>query len=362
VHLRTNDALAMKRGVEDLKRLSKEIPSLRTYVRRSLGSYLLLRGKYAESLAALDDCMREEPLSIVGWGRSHGSLARAYNALGDHARALEICQRALSRLEPEDLAFTALNILLQIEHALARAGLGELVAAAAEVEDLLSRHAGNQGPLTMGALNEARARIALLANDPATAADSLLKMEAWYHPTGIPTLMQRCARLAKELRTQSGQDVVSGTYDTVYASNSVERLFSEVMGVTQCAERVLSLVAQDASESFLFLLEPEGLRLAASGQGGAPDAGLRAWVEERLRNAMDNENTVVLEDQSSVLQANLFSVGAQTYQLTLMYAADAYRDVVVGALVIRQGEQTSSLSATTLSALALQLYKAIGTH
>jgi tetratricopeptide (TPR) repeat protein len=321
-----------------------------------------LRGKYAEALTSLDDCLREEPLSIVGWARSHGSLARAYNALGEHARALDICERALARLAPEDLAFTALNILLQIEHALARAGLGELQAAAAEIEELLSRHASNQGPLTMGALNEARARIALLANDPATAADYLLKMEAWYHPTGIPTLMQRCARLAKELRTQSGQDVVSGTYDTLYASNSVERLFSEVMGVTQCAERVLSLAVDEASEAYLFLTEPEGIRLAASNLAGASARALRRWAEERLRSALENENTVVVEAQDQVLQANLFSDGEQRYQLTVLYAADAYRDVVVGALVTREGAQRSRLRGTTLNALALQLYKAMGAH
>jgi tetratricopeptide (TPR) repeat protein len=360
VYLRTNDALSMKRALEDLKRLCKELPSLHTYVRRSAGSYLLLRGKYAEALTALDDCLREEPLSIVGWGRSHGSLARAYNALGEHTRARDICQRALSQLKPEDLAFTALNILLQIEHALARAGLGELREAASEIEDLLSRHASNQGPLTLGALNEARARIALAANDPALAADYLLKMEGWYHPTGIPTLIQRCARLAKELRAKSGQDVVSGTYDTTYASNSIERMFSEVMGVTHCAERVLGLIAPEASEAYLFLPEPDGVKLAARGGNAVPSEAMMRWVEGRLRQALENENTVVVEDLASVVQANLFEMGEQTFQITMLYAADAYKDVVVGATVTLHREGNGALSGSTLSALAMQLYKAMG--
>jgi tetratricopeptide (TPR) repeat protein len=363
VYLRTNDALSMKRALEDLKRLSKEIPSLNTYVRRSAGGYLLLRGKYAEALTAMDDCLREEPLSIVGWARSHGGLARAYNALGEHARARDICQRALSRLVPEDLAFTALNLMLQVENALARAGLGEHQAAAAEIEDLLSRHASNQGPLTMGALNEARARIALLANDPATAADYLLKMEGWYHPTGIPTLIQRCARLAKELRAMSGQDVVSGTYDTTYdSSNSMERLFSEVVGVTQCAERVLSLIAHEANEAYLFLPEPDGLRLAARAQNATPNEALVRWTESRLRQAMENENTVVIEEHTGLAQANLLSLGDNTYQLTILYAADAYKDVVVAAVVMPQRSDGTTLHGSTLNALAMQLYKTLGAH
>jgi serine/threonine protein kinase/tetratricopeptide (TPR) repeat protein len=362
VYLRTNDALSMKRSLEDLKRLSKELPTLHTYVRRSAGSYLLLRGKYAEALTALDDCLREEPLSIVGWARSHGSLARAYNQLGEHGRAREICERALERLEPEDLAFTALNLMLQTEHALARAKLGQHEQAAADIEHLLSRHASNQGPLTMGALNEARARLALIANDPALAADYLLKMEGWYHPTGIPTLIQRCARLAKELRAQAGQEVVSGTYDTTYASSTMERLFSEVMGVTQCAERVLSLIANDQSEAYLFLPEADGATLAARSQNAAPSEALLRWVETRLRQALENENTVVVEDGASVLSANLLSIGDKTYQIALLYAADSYKDMVVGAAVTLHGRDSQALSGSTLSALAMQLYKVMGAH
>jgi hypothetical protein len=212
----------------------------------------------------------------------------------------------------------------------------------------------------MGALNEARARIALLANDPALAADYLQKMEDWYHPTGIPTLMQRCARLAKELRAQTGQDVVAGTYDTVYATNSIERLFSEVMGVTQCAERVLTLITEPEGEGYLFLPESERLRLVARTQSRSPDAALIAWVEARVQSAMENQNTVVMEDPDSVAHANLFSSGETTYQLTILYAADAYRDVVTAAAVIARGAQKPGLQGAALNALAMQLYKTMG--
>ncbi|HEX6239626.1 MAG TPA: hypothetical protein VFZ61_01985, partial [Polyangiales bacterium] len=126
LHLRTHDALGMKRVHEELKRLREEIPSFTIYAQRAAGSYLMLRGKYTEALVALEECTREAPLAVVGWARSHGGLARAYNGLGEHAKAREVCERALGMLSPEDLAFPALNLALQIEYALALLGLGEL--------------------------------------------------------------------------------------------------------------------------------------------------------------------------------------------------------------------------------------------
>jgi putative Ca2+/H+ antiporter (TMEM165/GDT1 family) len=84
------------------------------------------------------------------------------------------------------------------------------------------------------------------------------------------------------------------------------------------------------------------------------------WVEGRLRQALENENTVVVEDLASVVQANLFEMGEQTFQITMLYAADAYKDVVVGAAVTLHRQGSSPLSGSTLSALAMQLYKATG--
>jgi hypothetical protein len=159
-----------------------------------------------------------------------------------------------------------------------------------------------------------------------------------------------------------GQDVVSGTYDTTYHSNSIERLFSEVMGVTQCAERVLALIAHDAGEAYLFLPEPDGVRLVARSRNSKPSQALVRWAETRLRQAMENENTVVVDDQASAMQANLLSLGDKTYKLTMLYAADAHKDVVVGSCVTLHVKDAPTLGGSTLNALAMQLYKAMGSQ
>jgi tetratricopeptide (TPR) repeat protein len=358
LYLRTGDALGMKRAVEELKRLRREIPSFQVYLERSAGSYLLLRGKHAEALTELSACLKEEPLSVIGWARSHSGLARSYNALGEHERARTTCERALTRLAPEDLAFTALNLHLQIEHAMARMALGEHEAAARDIDALLEQHDHNQGPLTLGALNEARARMALAQGDYAKATDHLLIMESWYRPTGIATLMQRCARLAKELRAKCGVDVTSGTYELTGNSTSLERLFTDVATVTQCAERVLGILAADTNEAYLYVPDAEGVRLAAARSPGAtPPTEIASWLLERVKAAAENDNTVLLEEAVDA-SLNTRLADSKTYTLTVLYAADAFRDVVVGATVMVRDESAMPLKPDTVAALCGYLYKA----
>jgi hypothetical protein len=102
--------------------------------------------------------------------------------------------------------------------------------------------------------------------------------------------------------------------------------------------------------------------LVARTQSRPPDAALVAWVEGRVQSAMENQNTVVMEDPDGVAHANLFSSGETTYQLTILYAADTYRDVVTAAAVIARGAQKPALQGAMLNALAMQLYKTVGAH
>jgi hypothetical protein len=55
-----------------------------------------------------------------------------------------------------------------IEAAHAEAGLGRLSQAAGRLDALLAMHEVNQGPITLGSLHQARARVARLSHDQAT--------------------------------------------------------------------------------------------------------------------------------------------------------------------------------------------------
>ncbi|HEY6881489.1 MAG TPA: AAA family ATPase, partial [Polyangiales bacterium] len=124
VGLRAFDVLTMKQSTHELARFAREIPALAREERRARGVYLALRGRNREALALLD--VDEVPLAHFGWGRTRGVLAMVCNALGDHQRALAVCEDALSRMGPEDLEFTVLNLGLQIELSMSKLGLGRI--------------------------------------------------------------------------------------------------------------------------------------------------------------------------------------------------------------------------------------------
>lgn len=198
VYLRTHDAMGMKREMEQLQRLSKDVPSLELYNQRARGTYLLLGGRVAEAVEPLEACTRETPQAVAGWARAHGALARAYNSLGRHQEALDICQAVLTRIAADDLMFTSMNLIVQTEFALAEAGLGRVDSAARKLDALLALHAPQGGPLTLGLIHEARARVARLAHDQAAQNLHFERMEKWYRDTSVPALIAYCETLRRD--------------------------------------------------------------------------------------------------------------------------------------------------------------------
>ncbi|HEY2734942.1 MAG TPA: AAA family ATPase, partial [Polyangiales bacterium] len=163
----TADAMLAKRAFQDLSRLARELPAFQDEALHARVTYLSLRGRHADVLEHL--ATDTTPPGRVGWTRLRGLLARAYNGLGQHARARELCLEALAPLTEEDFSFVMMSLHVQIELALADAGLGQIDAASAQLDRLIARHADQGGRLARGALHEARARVALLDVDFAAA-------------------------------------------------------------------------------------------------------------------------------------------------------------------------------------------------
>jgi hypothetical protein len=105
VYLRTGDVGGLKECVQQLKRLSVEVPSLEGALIAARSAYQVLRGTPSLALSTLEDeAIRSE---LQGMGRRAGVHARACNALGQHARAKQVCLKALTRLDPGDPALVA---------------------------------------------------------------------------------------------------------------------------------------------------------------------------------------------------------------------------------------------------------------
>lgn len=336
--LRTNDALMMKRAARELAQLVDEVPSLEAQARRVEGSYLMLRGKYAEALPLL---VRhdEEPCSYIGWARSRGIIARCYNGLGEHDKARTVCLEALSHLHPDDLMYVDVNLNVQIELALAESGLGDVASAGARLDALLARHAPLRGPLTLGALHEARARVALRARDLVRAREHLQEMKHWFEPTQIPTLIELCNSLARQLASAEHQQTHPSHRSL--DSDELERLQSvrlqrmlaqdESASRLERAARVLDVALTVAVADEGFVLLAESGTLPAAQQGGLAQDEIIAWARERMHASDDEANTMQSEEPAAMDDDTQRVLGRTHYYAVSLSSAHGLAVLVLGS-------------------------------
>jgi len=200
VHIDENDVVGLRRTAERLGRLSSEIPSLRRFALIAQAAHHKMRGRVAESVALLENATRDDGGVFAGRGPAIGLLAESYNALGEHVHAERITREYLASVSAEDRVYVRQNRHALIQHAHSLAGLGDFEAARQELDAALEEHASERGPLTLGLLHGARARVALYEGDARAFDGHLAAMERWLRPTGNPALIGACERLRQESR------------------------------------------------------------------------------------------------------------------------------------------------------------------
>jgi hypothetical protein len=156
----------------------------------------------------------------------------------------------------------------EIELAIAEAKLGNTALAASALDGMLRRYEAGIGPLLLGTIHAARAKVALWAGDAVAHVRHRNLMERHFRSTGNPALIAECARAAVEADATSG-GLAPGAAGSTDGKNAVTQLVSTV--ASQCAtptrraERLLELVVElsGASAGYLFLNGDEGLKCAA---------------------------------------------------------------------------------------------------
>ena len=336
--LATHDALGMKRAAQELSRLAEDMPSFGQPSRFARAAYLLLRGKPAEAIPLLE--RDDEPQAVVGWARGRGLLARAYNALGQHERARDICRAVLARIDPEDLTFPVMNLNLPVELALAEAGLGNFALARTSLDELLAQHGPNRGPLTLASLHDAYLQVALREKDFACCAAHLERLEDWARPTGIASLLERCEVLRRDLeRAQrlgdGNEDEVRLLVDDVHLITRVQLILTQTG--TLLAERAkkslqIAVELSGADDGFVVL---QGVNEEASAYlNQAPGAELVVWAHRRLMAAYASDETAVEGHVDSLIDLNLNIVDGVRYCVAPLWARRDNQDFVVAALAL----------------------------
>jgi tetratricopeptide (TPR) repeat protein len=369
IAMQLRDALAMKNASEQMRRSGEQIPSCEVHARHMRGNYLLLRGKYAEAVPLLEDCLFEEPGTRSGWGRHLGILAYAYNRLGRHEDALKACQLSIDNHHPNDFEFALLYLVVHTEHAIAQAGLGRLDVARNELAQLRARRAKTSNPLVRGALAETGLEIALLTNDVATAREELVRIEALYRPLSVPSLAQYCESLAARVaRLERGPG--ASVPPPFAASDDSDGLFGSVedlitrrgLPLPALVQRALRLFAAStqANDGALYVVEPSGTpHLQTTLSGDAPSEIVQRWMTDRLALELEDERTVLqTEADSQQVPWNVLQEGSRTHRIHVLTGPEG----VVLALVVlsREGMAPAACPTSLLRTVAERLHEALG--
>lgn len=360
----THDRLATKRAVQELERLVEEVPTFSHYLRAARAAYLLQRGKPQEALPLLEQ-QDSAGAETIGWARSCGRLACAYNMLGEHEKARAVCEDAMARVDPGDLMFPAMNLNVQVELALAEAGLGRVDRAKTMLDQLIARHTPQHGPLTLGSLHDAYLQVALRDKDFALCDEQLAKLEDCYRPLALPSLLSRLELLTLQLRNarrgdQHGADVALLASDAQLITR-VQLLLTQ--SGSQAAERArkglqIAVELSAADDGFLVVQrQQDGVEAHLH---AAPSTELANWARARLLAAYANDETAAVEDVGSLIDLNSMSADGVRYCVAPLWARVNHEDVVVAALALGFRNGTPKLpSADVLRVIASSLIGAL---
>jgi hypothetical protein len=192
-----SDIVAATRLVHRLELISRTVPTLKRYSRLAQQALMLTRREagLADKVAAQFEFM--VPRGYIGWAATITGLARGYNQQNHHAEAKVACERALQYTTDKDREHVAFFLGLDIELAIAKAGLGQAAEALALLDGLIERFADCDHPLLHGLLHEARARIAWGAGMTGQYAISLAVVESCFRPSGAAVLIERYDELSR---------------------------------------------------------------------------------------------------------------------------------------------------------------------
>jgi hypothetical protein len=191
------DVVSSTRVVQRLELLSQEVPSLRHYAVLAKHGLMLARGEQT-NVAQLEHLNRnKEPRSYIGWGAAMAFWARGYNEAGEYAEAKRLCESTLAQLEDREREYVSHFLGLDIQLAIADAGLGEFDEGLSRIDGLLQRFADCDHPLAHGLLHDARARIAFASGKLEEYEASVVQVERWFVSTGTPILIAKHKRLVE---------------------------------------------------------------------------------------------------------------------------------------------------------------------
>jgi hypothetical protein len=346
-----HDVIITKRSLDETERLMLDVPSLARYAASSKATYLLQRGEPRECAEVYETLLaRERPLERIGWSVSSGLLAEAYNQLGEHARARQICEQVLAVADPLDALYSGLRLSLEIPFCNALCALSDHAAAEARLERLFALYTPRANPLALGALHEVAARVAFAQKDRKTFTQHLKQVEALFCPLGNPALIARFRNLAELGGSEGG---MAATIAAMRETRAFETALSKLGDRKLAARHLLSWVMEryEGYVGYLFAQDAQGPAVLAATAEIEPREEIFALVHRTLATLGKKEDTTMCG--TGVLTTPDHEGAAHVYLLSYLSKGTFYGE---GALVlVGRAEQPPKIRYELLQAAAQQL-------
>jgi hypothetical protein len=363
----TGDLIGLKHALEELERLVVEIPSFTRIERVARASLKAMRGEYDAAIPVLEQILADEqPRANIGWGVAVSVLAWSYNETGQHERAANVCSQALAQLEPADRLVVAINLRIEIQLALAEAGLGRNEAAQQRLDGLLALHAPHGGAVTLGSLHRARAQVALLVGDRDAVERSCEQTAHWFRQTANPSLIAQSERMVRLIQLESAPPAAGDEQGaTIDLSPQPSLMLAACSGPEARAQRVIDLALHlyRAEAGFLFGVREGKLTLLAKNGPEDPPPELAPALALHLTNMLEDQRTITLaaagaeerEDDAPTAQDPL----ARYTVIELVLDAPSAPHRVLGAIVLAGASvDASSVSRRFVRRSVEMLYEA----
>jgi hypothetical protein len=369
-----HDLTGVKEIVDATAPLAERCPGWRPVHALAQGHFERLRGNLPAALAIYERCLAyseddpSEPWrSIATWPRAVASTIETLVALGRCEEARRLGERALVRCGERGLDTPVHEIARTL--ALAEARLGDYARATERLSRVIAeqRELGVSG-LLLGAVYEARARIAIWAGDSAAVEEyAKLTAQEYSHGRGSPLgalyerLMDEARRAGVQVlpqlsefestmmsATRMGQPGTpkSGSLQALrHARTSAERAALAIKAICE---------ARGARAGHLYLASESGLTLAASHASAPPDARLLELVTFAGQESRTEMATAPLTDPpppSASTPGFFTDAPGAVHRPLLLTCSDGGRELCAGvAVVVLDGAQSVAAGAAAIVA------------
>jgi hypothetical protein len=300
-----DDLTRLKHSLDEVAPLAMEYPPFEVLLAYGQAEYQRIRGDNAGARTILAELLRSwDAGTHQVWPQLAAAHVRAITEVGEVAQAVEQGRAYVAAALRAELGPSATRwILLALCVAQAKLKQSDAAHTADQVigECLKSGASG----LILGLAHEARARVAMLLDDPETYERHRQLCEQEFAKAANPALsvkLQRLNREAQRQRVAPQAPMLDGAQRSVVA-NTVRSRLGTCLDASERAHAILNLLAlhSGATEGHLYLIRGDGPIWVASIGKREPDNALHALAREYLLAETQASGQITGDSELSVV-------------------------------------------------------------